>query len=111
MSPHHGVTRGDPVRPSGSRPDVGPPATGSLRATMTQCPQCASPQVDHLWRTDMARLTLIDRWTCLDSQCGHRWDTTMTYEQLQPAEPAGSSPADGVPAAHPVDAAVAADPE
>ena len=39
--------------------------------------------MQHLWRTDMERLVLIDEWTCLSATCGHRWDTTLTYAQLE----------------------------
>jgi hypothetical protein len=48
-----------------------------------RCPECASSQVLHLWRTDMERLVLIDDWKCLSATCGHRWDTTLTYAQLE----------------------------
>jgi len=30
----------------------------------------------------MARLTLVDQWKCLDIDCGHRWDTCVTYAQV-----------------------------
>jgi hypothetical protein len=43
----------------------------------------------------MARLAMIDQWKCLDTQCGHRWGTTMTYAQLQDAGDPGPKPADG----------------
>jgi len=43
----------------------------------------------------MAHLTLIDQWKCLDIRCSHRWDTTVTYAQLQDANLARSGPADG----------------
>ena len=62
---------------------------------MTRCPQCASPRVHHLWRADMAHLTLIDQWKCLDTRCGHRWNTTVTYAQLQDEHLSRSGPADG----------------
>ena len=31
----------------------------------------------------MERLELIDDWKCLSATCGHRWDTTLTYAQLE----------------------------
>ena len=31
----------------------------------------------------MARLVLIDEWKCFDADCGHHWDTLVTYAQLQ----------------------------
>jgi hypothetical protein len=31
----------------------------------------------------MERLVLIDDWKCLSATCGHRWDTTLTYAQLE----------------------------
>jgi hypothetical protein len=31
----------------------------------------------------MARLVLIDEWKCLDADCGHHWDSLVTYTQLQ----------------------------
>jgi hypothetical protein len=43
----------------------------------------------------MAHLTLMDQWKCLDTRCGHRWDTTVTYAQLQDEAPSRSGPADG----------------
>jgi hypothetical protein len=43
----------------------------------------------------MAHLTLIDEWKCLESRCGHRWNTTVTYAQLQDADLSRSGPADG----------------
>jgi hypothetical protein len=43
----------------------------------------------------MAHLTLIDQWKCLDIRCGHRWDMTVTYAQLQGADVSRSGPADG----------------
>ena len=43
----------------------------------------------------MAHLTLIDQWKCSDTRCGHRWDTTVTYAQLQDANLARSGPAAG----------------
>ncbi len=43
----------------------------------------------------MAHLTLIDQWKCLDIRCGHGWDTTVTYAQLQDADLSRSAPADG----------------
>ncbi|MGY1631809.1 hypothetical protein ACI784_08905 [Geodermatophilus sp. SYSU D01186] len=43
----------------------------------------------------MARLAMIDQWKCLDSQCGHRWDTTTTYSRLQDAGESGPEPPDG----------------
>jgi len=43
----------------------------------------------------MAHLTLIDLWKCLNTRCGHRWDTTVTYEHLQEADLSRSEPADG----------------
>jgi hypothetical protein len=43
----------------------------------------------------MAHLTLIDQWKCLDTRCGHRWDTTVSYAQLQDAGASGSGAADG----------------
>jgi hypothetical protein len=60
-----------------------------------RCPQCASPRVHHLWRADMAHLTLIDQWKCLDIRCSHRWDTTVTYAQLRDADLSRSEPAAG----------------
>ena len=42
----------------------------------------------------MAHLTLIDLWKCLDTRCGHRWDTTVTYAHLQ-LDPSRSGPSDG----------------
>ena len=48
-----------------------------------RCPECASGQVLHLWRADMERLELIDDWKCLSATCGHRWDATLTYAQLE----------------------------
>jgi hypothetical protein len=70
---------------------------------VTQCPQCASPLVDHLWRADMAHLALIDQWKCLDIRCSHRWDTTVTYTQLQDAHVSGSGSADGNQAGGPAE--------
>ena len=55
-----------------------------------RCPRCTSSQVDHVWRTDMAELTLIDRWTCRDTGCGHHWATRVTYAQLQEAGPSAA---------------------
>jgi hypothetical protein len=46
---------------------------------MTSCPQCHIGQVRHTWRTDMATLSLIDEWKCLDDGCGHHWRTTIGY--------------------------------
>ena len=66
-----------------------------MSASVTRCPQCASPQVHHLWRADMAHLTLIDQWKCLDTACGHRWDTTVTYAHLQDEGLSRSESADG----------------
>ena len=43
----------------------------------------------------MAHLTLIDQWKCSDTRCGHRWDTTVTYAQLQDANLARPGPAAG----------------
>ena len=43
----------------------------------------------------MAHLTLIDLWKCLDTRCGHRWDTTVTYAHLTGADPSRSGPSDG----------------
>lgn len=43
----------------------------------------------------MAHLTVIDQWKCLDPRCSHRWDTTVTYAQLQGANLSRSGPADG----------------
>jgi hypothetical protein len=37
----------------------------------------------HSWRTDMARLILIDEWKCLKRSCGHRWDASVSYDQLR----------------------------
>lgn len=68
-------------RTSGGRSDPLPVAGGSVSASVTRCPQCASPRVHHLWRADMEHLTLIDQWKCVDTSCGHRWDTTVTYTQ------------------------------
>jgi hypothetical protein len=65
-----------------------------MSTSVPQCPECASPQVDHLWRTDMAHLALIDQWKCLDIRCIHRWDTSVTYEQLQDAGVSMSGSAD-----------------
>ena len=31
----------------------------------------------------MEHLTLVDQWKCVDTACGHRWDTTVTYAQLR----------------------------
>jgi hypothetical protein len=39
----------------------------------------------HSWRADMARLTLIDEWKCLNGNCGHRWNASVSYDQLQEA--------------------------
>jgi hypothetical protein len=39
----------------------------------------------HSWRADMARLTLIDEWKCLNGNCGYRWDATVSYDQPQKA--------------------------
>jgi hypothetical protein len=66
-----------------------------VTAPAARCPQCASPRVHHQWRADMAHLTLIDQWKCLDIPCGHRWDTTVTYAQLLDADLSRSGPADG----------------
>jgi hypothetical protein len=35
----------------------------------------------------MAHLTLIDQWKCLETRCGHRWDTTVTYAELHNEAP------------------------
>jgi hypothetical protein len=43
----------------------------------------------------MVHLTLIDQWKCLDIRCSHRWDTTVTYAQLQDMAASGSGPGDG----------------
>ncbi len=43
----------------------------------------------------MAHLTLIDQWKCSNTRCGHRWDTTVTYAQLQDANLPRSEPAAG----------------
>jgi hypothetical protein len=43
----------------------------------------------------MANLTLIDQWKCLDVRCSHRWETTVTYTELQGANLSGAAPADG----------------
>jgi hypothetical protein len=49
----------------------------------------------------MARLTLIDQWKCLDTVCGHHWDTSVTYAQLEDAGTAraasSGSEAEGAP--------------
>jgi len=34
---------------------------------------------------DMARLILIDEWKCLNRACGHRWDASVSYDQLREA--------------------------
>jgi hypothetical protein len=81
-------------RAGGGRSDPVPVAVGSVTVPVTRCRQCASPQVGHLWRADMAHLNLIDQWKCLDIRCGHRWDTTVTYAQLQDADLSRSGPAD-----------------
>jgi hypothetical protein len=57
--------------------------TDSVGVRVTRCPRCDSSRIGHLWRTDMARLTLIDEWKCLDTECGHRWATSVTFAQLQ----------------------------
>jgi len=31
----------------------------------------------------MARLILIDEWKCLNRTCGHHWDASVSYDQLQ----------------------------
>jgi hypothetical protein len=81
-------------RAGGGRSDPVPVAVGSVTVPVTRCRQCASPQVSHLWPADMAHLNLIDQWKCLDIRCGHRWDTTVTYAQLQDADLSRSGPAD-----------------
>jgi hypothetical protein len=43
----------------------------------------------------MAHLTLIDQWKCLDTRCGHRWNTTVTYVQLRDEGLSRSGSADG----------------
>jgi hypothetical protein len=47
--------------------------------------QCAGARIMHSWRADMARLTLIDEWKCLNGNCGYRWDATVSYDQPQEA--------------------------
>jgi len=66
-----------------------------VSASGPRCPHCASAQVHHHWRADMAHLTLIDQWKCLDIRCSHRWDTTVTYAQLRDADLSRSEPAAG----------------
>ena len=52
---------------------------------MTRCPRCTGERIRHSWRADMARLILIDEWKCLNGNCGHRWDASVSYDQLQKA--------------------------
>jgi len=72
-----------------------------MSTSVPRCPECASPQVDHVWRADMAHLTLIDQWKCRDVRCSHRWDTTVTYTQLQAADMSEVGSVDGDQAGRP----------
>jgi hypothetical protein len=54
-----------------------------LRDSMTECPRCTEARIMHSWRADMARLILIDEGKCLNRTCGHRWDASVSYDQLQ----------------------------
>lgn len=47
---------------------------------MTSCPQCASPSVQHTWKTDMATLMIVDDYRCLG--CGHHWFDELSYAEL-----------------------------
>lgn len=72
-----------------------------MSTAVPRCPECASPLVDHVWRADMAHLTLIDQWKCRDVRCSHRWDTTVTYTQLQATDMSELEAADGGQAGRP----------
>lgn len=44
------------------------------------CERCGSKTSQHTWRTDMATLTVVDDYRCLD--CGHAWVDEMSYAEL-----------------------------